>query len=975
MTRNNYLSLVLLLSGAFSFREKLFAHDNRGYNLQKNEMTVNSEVNKPGKEQKESFGSKAFCFVENKGQVTDQFGKSREDIQFKLSDAGVNVFIGNGALHYQWASNAESGKANEISMYRMDMVLAGANKNAKIVKVGKQAYHERFVWENKTERYAAGYEKVVYQNVYPNIDWQLYLKDGNLEYDFVVHPGGNVADIRLQYDGATSLEKQANGGIRIVTPMGHVTEQTPYSFATTGQSGNTEKVASAFVLNGNTVSFVTGKYEGTLTIDPVLQWATYYGGAGTENAYSVVTDKAGNVYMTGYTNSTTNIATAGAYRTFWLSGNLDAYLVKFNSAGVRLWGTYFGGFASDIGNGVTCDKWGNVYVVGNTTSASGFATAGSHQFTFGGGSGTDAFLTKFDSTGVLEWTTYYGGTGTEYGYSVTADESGFVYMAGVTSSDTSIATPGAYRTTLVASNAYDAFIAKFDTAGVRQWGSYYGGPGYDEGRSLALDPAGNIYLGGSTQSASGISTANAFQPVYGGGVYGGDAYLAKFSNDGTTLKWATYFGGAGNDGGKFIAYGRGNIYLAGTTDVAGTNTSSTGLATTGSHQPVKSGASDAFLVKFDTTGARLWSTYYGGSGYDQAGAVLFDGVSNVYLLGQTKTPSGTAIATPGTFKDTLTGSISWFDAFLVKFNDQGVRQWGTYYGGTNEDNGNGLAYDKATGSLYFCGVTSSTGGIATPGSFQDTQSPVGNNQDGYLAKFFECPSIIKPDTIVGMKATCPHNTLVYSIPPALGATSYTWTLPNGWTGASDSTSIAVVAGQSAGFITVKANNLCDTSMADSIFVNVYMFAPAVITVNGFELGTASSYTTYQWMLNGNVIPGATNATYTVIQNGNYTVAVTSTDGCADTSVAYLVTNVGVAQVQSVAQQITVYPNPASNTVHIHSPVKVNVAVTDVTGKVIRQLTDIQSISVKDLADGIYLLRITDANGVLYKVEKLIKQDK
>src|SRR5690606_30019464 len=113
-----------------------------------------------------------------------------------------------------------------------------------------------------------------------------------------------------------------------------------------------------------------------------------------------------------------------------LGGNFDAYLVKFNSVGVRQWATYYGGANSDEGYSCSTDGTGNVYLAGPTTSTSNIASVG-HQNTIGGGQ-YDAFLVKFNSLGVRQWGTYYGGTGDDFGYSCATDNSGNVFLAGKT---------------------------------------------------------------------------------------------------------------------------------------------------------------------------------------------------------------------------------------------------------------------------------------------------------------------------------------------------------------------------------------------------------------------------------------------------------------------------------------------------------------------------------------------------------------
>jgi hypothetical protein len=276
-----------------------------------------------------------------------------------------------------------------------------------------------------------------------------------------------------------------------------------------------------------------------------------------------------------------------------MSGSGDAFLVKFNSSGVKQWGTYFGGsytLASGMETGLSCatDALGNVYMTGHTPSTSGIATAGAHQ-TIYGGSSTDAFLVKFNSSGVIQWGTYYGGAGVDIGYSCATDASGNIYLAGDTQQEFLPASSG--MTTIGAhQSAYgggysDGFLVKFDSNGQMQWGTYYGGSLLDVSVSCATDASGNVYMSGNTQSATGIATSGAHQTTVNG------AFLVSFNSSGVRQS-GTYCGGIKN---VCTTDASGNVYMTGYTQ------SNSGIATAGAHQTANgnSGYNDAFLLKFN----------------------------------------------------------------------------------------------------------------------------------------------------------------------------------------------------------------------------------------------------------------------------------------------------------------------------------------------------------------------------------------
>lgn len=147
----------------------------------------------------------------------------------------------------------------------------------------------------------------------------------------------------------------------------------------------------------------------------------------------------------------------------------------------------------------------------------------------------------------------------------------------------------------------------------------------------------------------------------------------------------------------------------------------------------------------------------------------------------------------------------------------------------------------------------------------------------------------------------------------------------------------------------------------------------VITANGTQLSTASTYTSYQWYLDGVAIPGATSSTYTATENGDYTVTVTGDHGCTGTSAVYEVTNVtGIGQPGTVASQIKIYPNPASDMIQISSPEYIDVTLYTLEGRAINHIKNARQISVQQLAEGVYWLRIMNKDGHLIKTEKIAK---
>ena len=669
-------------------------------------------------------------FWENKGQVV---GADAHKVKYLLNEQNFTLFLMENGLSYQFkrthlsndfisannfsdfGNSTKSVKSEEIRQetYRIDLELVGANQNAIVINESESNEKINFVGNKNLS--LSSFSKITYQNIYPKIDWVIYIKDAKVKYDFVVHPGGDPGIIKFKSKWAEQIKLNKDGSFTLNCSMGAIKEEAPLSFQ------NGKLIASNYKLNKDVLQFKIGKYDAskTLIIDPSLDWVTYYGGNGSgsvdEASFSTSTDPSGNVYIAGRTSSTINIASGGHQNSF--SAGYDAFLVKFNSSGVRLWATYYGGANWDSGYSCTTDAQGNVYLAGATAGSAGAIASGGHQNTHGGGS-NDAYLAKFNSNGQRIWATYYGGAGDDYALHCKVDYAGNIYLVGATASTTAIASNGHQNT--YGGGTYDPFLVKFDENGVRQWATYYGGNGggvVDEiGYSCATDQNGNVYLAGRTNSQIGISS-NGYQNSLGGGY---DGFLVKFNASGQR-QWATYYGGFNWESAYSCATdASGNIYLAGAT--AG----SAGAIASGGHQNTHGGGTnDAYLVKFDSNGLRKWATYYGGSADDYATYAVTDVSGNIYIAGNAASSNNIA---SGGHQNTYGGGN--YDAFLARFDSNGTRLDATYFGGLGDDRGHGCDID-AFGNLYITGQTSSTN--LSSGGHQNNYG--GGTFDGYLTKY------------------------------------------------------------------------------------------------------------------------------------------------------------------------------------------------------------------------------------------------
>lgn len=681
-------------------------------------------------------------FIENKGQVVDQHNRPNHSVKFLCSFPELQVQIRDNGYSYELKkelSRNTSFKGTGLTkqeiidnivygIHRVDINFVGANSNIKWEASEPESGHSNYYTTGTPDAGILNvftYHHLLAKEVWDKIDIEFLIAEGNdqpVKYNIIVRPGGNPTDIRFGVSGADQAGITPLGGLMIKTHYDDLEETIPMSYIEKSEGNTRREIEVRFrQLENNIFGFeVPGDFpcsDGVLVIDPTPDriWGTYYGGVENDHLYSCKTDASNNIYSTGRTFSATNIATSGTYQSVYAL-NGDAFLCKFNDAGVRQWSSYFGGSATEEGKSCAIDNINNsIYISGYTTSSANIASTGAHQTNIGA-TGQDAFLAKFNASGARLWSTYYGGNSDEKGQGCTVDANGNVFLAGYTASTNNIATSGSHLSALQGQN--DAFLAKFNSNGVRQWGTYYGGGLNDEGYACASDANGNIVVTGLATSSTGISTSGAHQ-VNSGSYF--DSFIVKFNGNGVR-QWGSYYGGTGDEWTESC-----NIDALGNILVFGRTNSPNNIATPGAHQMSFLGYFfDAFIAKFNSSGVRTWGTYYGGSGGNTLGLCgTTDTNNNVYLTGYTDANN---IATSGSFQTSISGGG---DCYLVKLNSNGVRQWSSYFGGTAIDQAFSCSAG-VNGNVYICGETYSNNNISSSGSHQTN---LGGNYDGFLAKF------------------------------------------------------------------------------------------------------------------------------------------------------------------------------------------------------------------------------------------------
>jgi len=347
------------------------------------------------------------------------------------------------------------------------------------------------------------------------------------------------------------------------------------------------------------------------------------------------------------------------------SGYQDIFLVKYNSSGTKQWTKQLGTPLKEMGQGVTTDSSGNIYVTGHTW---GGLDGTGHTWGEGDYEGkinlgyTDVFLVKYNSSGTKQWTKQLGTSYWDYGNSVTTDSLDNIYVNVVTSGDLDGNT---------SSGGNDTFLVKYNSSGTKQWTKQLGTSNNDYGNSVTSDSSDNIYVTGYTDGGLDGNTSSGYN----------DIFLVKYNSSGTK-QWTKQLGTSYLDEGYSVTTDSlDNIYVTGWTNwnLDG-NTSS--------------GGRDIFLLKYNSSGTKQWTKQLGSSSVDEGYGVTTDSLDNIYVTG----------ITYGDLDGKTSIGADDGDIFLLKYNSSGTKQWTKQLGSSSFDEGQGVTTDSLD-NIYVTGIT------------------------------------------------------------------------------------------------------------------------------------------------------------------------------------------------------------------------------------------------------------------------------
>ena len=610
------------------------------------------------------------------------------EAQYQSFGAGYALFLSptEAALALRSPLGREGGP-EQARVVRMQLL--GADSAARMTAAGRLPGKSNYFLGTESRDWRTDvphYQRIRCEEIYPQVDVVYYGNQRQLEYDFLVRPGGDISDIRLKFLGAEHLGLDDSGNLVIQVAEGILVQRPPFVYQMINDTK--QPVEGTYALRGSDeVGFAVPAYDPrhTVVIDPVLTYSTFLGGEGDEAGYALRIDDSGCTYITGitYLNIPT---TTGAPQT--VSGGLsDAFVIKLDASGSSLvYSSYLGGSGYDQGRGLAIDAEGCAYVTGVTQSPN-FPTSNPLQPTLGGLD--DAFVAKLDPSGSsLVYSTYMGGTSIDRGYAITVDAEDSAYLTGQTYS-ADFPSSDAFQPGIGGSG--DVFVTKLNPAGsLLAYSTFLGGTGKDMGYGIAVDRSGCALVTGETRSADFPSTGNAAQSALSDR---GDAFLTKLDASGTLAVYSTYLGGTDYDHGSSVA-----VDLAGNAYLTGRTRSFDFPITAGAYQGTFGGSSDAFVGKVDPSGSLLvYSTFLGGSDADQGYGIAVDSSGRVYVTGETRSvdfPTGSALQAV---------NAGGFDTFVCGLGSEGTSlAFSTYLGGSGNDHGLAIAID-ALGAVYVTG--------------------------------------------------------------------------------------------------------------------------------------------------------------------------------------------------------------------------------------------------------------------------------
>ncbi len=869
--------------------------------------------------------SSFISFSENKGQWNDK-------VIFHGKFKGGNVFLEKQGFFYLFhPKDGIKSSQHHHDEYRADsslifhsvrMDFANCNLTPEVEVQNQNSFFENYFIGKDPSKWASGvrsYKQVIYHDLYPGIDANVFSDKNNFRYDFIIKPGADVDQLAMIFTGQNNL-KIIEGNLLIQTEVGYITQNKPYAYQLI--NGEQVKVKCDYILENHKLKFKIGpnyNQQYPLIIDPTLVFATYTGSISDNFGMTATYDIQGNAYTAGICYGPQYPVTTGTFQMNF-SGVIDISISKFNPSGsTLLYSTYLGGSNAESPQSIVVDNLGELVVFGRTNSFDFPVTTGAFQTSNAGAS--DLIISKFNASGTaLVASTYMGGafndgvngpsTALDYNYSddlrgsVIVDDSNFVYIGASTLSPNFPTTPGCYQNALQGNQ--DACVIKLNpNLNALVFSTYFGGELADGVYNIALDNTNRLYVTGGTESTSFPTTPGSLHPNSPGGVNG---FISLFSYGGNSIVASTYVGTPSYDQSYFIQIDKnGHVYVFGQTEGAYP-------VTAGVYNNANSGQFIHCLNPL--LSSTFFSTVIGtGDGLPDIvpSAFLVDVCGSIYLSGWGGTlfnqnhffSSTTGLpVTSNAFLNTTDGSDFYF---MVLDPNATALQYATFFGGSiskEHVDGGTSRFDKS--GIIYQAICESCGGNqdmpSTPTAWSTTNgSPNCNNA---VVKF-----TFNSNLTVAQLSTNPSNP-VGCLPFAVNFTNnsingvnYFWNFGDGAT----STAFAPAHTYTAiGVYTVQliSNNNATCNIWDTTYSTI-----TVLSINSMSIAippqtgcapllvnfsnSNSPTSNYFWNFGDGTTATTYSASHTYTSVGNYTVQLISQNlsTCNVYDTAYATVNV------------------------------------------------------------------------------------
>lgn len=724
-----------------------------------------------------------------------------------------------------------------------------------------------------------------------------------------------------------------------------------------------------------------------------MDWAKRIGGSSGDESKAIAIDAMGNVYTTGNFTSDTMDFDPGSATYNLLTSYRSIFISKLDASGNFQWAKRWGGGAvaafSNCGESIIADISGNIYVTGYFIDTLAFNSFNVPDLISNGNK--DMFIIKLDNSGNVSWAKSIGGSSDDYGYSVTTDVVGNVYITG-TFGGTVDFDPGAGVASLIGGGLFSphSFVLKLNSLGNYVWAKQMGGTGQCVSSSITAGTPGNIVVTGHMKGTIDFDPSLTIANLTANSNI--DIFICKFDTSGNFI-WAKNMGDSGyaysaNYANSVIADASGNIYTTGsfneTTDFdPGTST----------FNLVSNGNDDIFISKLDSTGNFVWAKQIGGIGDDQGNSIILNPSGNmVYLSGSFRGIDSTAQSNidfnPGLgIFNVSTTAIGAFGHFVCQLDTSGNFVWA---GQIVDDGGSGNTFatgDKGIavnneGSIYTTGSFSAEGDF-DPGLDTFNLTSAGES-DIFIHKMSRCYIM---DTIT----TNACDSFIFDNQTYTQSGFYTDTISH--IGSCDSfITLNLSLGHTssdtfseAGCDSIIFNGETYTASGNYVqnFISIEGCDSTIILTltightpdtsvlqTGTTLVALASNAAYQWVNcdNGTAIPGATDQSFTPLANGHYAVIVTGSGGCSNSSNCYAITGISGINELKDGNKVRIYPNPAHNLIIIKAEKALSdatIRVTNSIGKIVAGQSSLRGtvfqLDIASYPPGFYMVEIIEVD--------------